>query len=69
MRMTPAEAITAATVNAAYSVGRENIGSLEVGNQADIIVLDIPNYKHLGYHFGVNLVELVVKKGEIVYQR
>ncbi|MBU7041710.1 MAG: amidohydrolase family protein, partial [Theionarchaea archaeon] len=56
-------------VNAAYSVGRENIGSLEVGNQADIIVLDIPNYKHLGYHFGVNLVELVVKKGEIVYQR
>jgi imidazolonepropionase len=69
MRMTPAEAIAAATVNAAYSVGREDIGSLEVGNQADVLILDMPNYKHLGYHFGVNLVEMVIKKGKIVYER
>ncbi|MBU7014710.1 MAG: imidazolonepropionase [Theionarchaea archaeon] len=69
MRMTPAEAIAAATVNAAYSVGREDIGSLEVGTQADIIVLDIPNYKHMGYHFGINLVDMVVKKGKVVYER
>lgn len=69
MKMTQAEAISAATVNAAHSLGRTDIGSLEVGKQADIIVLDIPNYKHLGYHFGVNLVEMVVKKGKIVYER
>lgn len=69
MRMTPAEAVVATTVNAAYSLGREDIGSLEVGNQADIIILDVPNYKHLGYHFGVNLVEMVIKKGKIVYER
>ena len=69
MRMTQAECICAATVNAAHSLGRDDIGSIEVGNQADIIILDIPNYRHLGYHFGVNLVETVIKKGEIVYQR
>ncbi len=68
MKMTQAEAISAATVNAAYSLGRTDIGSLEVGKQADIIILDIPNYKHLGYHFGVNLVEMVMKKGKIVYE-
>jgi imidazolonepropionase len=64
--MTPAEAICASTVNAAHSLKRDDIGSIEVGNQADIIILDIPNHKHLGYHFGVNLVERVIKKGEIV---
>lgn len=69
MKMTQAECICAATVNAAHSLGREDIGSIEVGNQADIVILDIPNYKHLGYHFGVNLVETVIKKGKIVYQR
>lgn len=66
LRMTPAEAITASTVNAAHSLQRSDIGSLEAGNQADIIILDIPNHKHLGYHFGVNLVETVIKKGKIV---
>lgn len=66
LRMTQAEAVSASTVNAAHALGRDNIGSIEVGNQADIIILDIPNYKHLGYHFGVNLVETVIKKGKIV---
>jgi imidazolonepropionase len=65
LRMTQAEAISASTVNAAHAIGRHDIGSLEVGNQADIIILDIPNYKHLGYHFGVNLVETIIKKGEL----
>ncbi len=69
MRMTPAEAISASTVNAAHSLGRKDIGSIEVGNQADILILDIPNYKHLGYHFGVNLVETVIKKGKIAHVR
>jgi imidazolonepropionase len=69
LRMTPAEAITATTVNAAHSLQRPDIGSLEVGNQADIIILDIPNHKHVGYHFGVNVVETVIKKGKIVFNR
>lgn len=66
LRMTQAEAITASTVNAAHALGRHNIGSIEVGKQADVLILDVPNYKHLGYHFGVNLVETVIKKGKVV---
>jgi imidazolonepropionase len=51
-------------------MGREKeIGSLEVGKQADLLVLDIPNYRYLPYHFGVDHVETVIKKGEIIYQR
>jgi imidazolonepropionase len=64
------EAITAATLNAAHSLGRaEVIGSLEAGKQADIQVLDIPEAAHLVYHFGVNHVESVIKKGAVVYER
>ena len=64
MQMTPAEAVTAATFNAACAIGRQDqIGSLEVGKQADCIILDCPNHQFLPYHFGVNLVETVVKKG------
>ena len=67
MQMTPAEAVTAATFNAACAIGRQDqIGSLEVGKQADCIILDCPNYQFLPYHFGVNLVETVVKKGCIL---
>ncbi len=67
MRMLPAEAITAATINAAWAIGEEDCaGSLEVGKQADILILDVPNYEHLCYHFGVNLVETVVKNGKVV---
>lgn len=69
-KMLPKEVIQAATIHAARAVGREKeIGSLEVGKQADIILLDIPNYRYLPYHFGVDHVELVIKKGEIVYHR
>jgi len=67
MKMTPAEAITAATFNAACAIGLNNsIGSLEKGKQADIIILDIPNHKFLPYHYGTNLVDTVIKKGIIV---
>lgn len=67
MRMLPAEAITAATVNAAWAIGeQDHIGTLEVGKQADILVLEAPNHAHLCYHFGVNLVERVVKDGKVV---
>jgi imidazolonepropionase len=67
MQMTPAEAITAATFNAACAIGVQDlVGSLEVGKQADCIVLGCPNHQFIPYHFGVNLVETVVKKGRIL---
>jgi imidazolonepropionase len=67
MRMTVAEAVTAATFNAACAIGvQDRVGSLEVGKQADCIILDCPNHQFLPYHFGVNLVETVVKKGRIL---
>jgi imidazolonepropionase len=67
MKLTPAEAITAATINAAHAINRsQEIGSLDVGKKADIIVLDVPNHKFVGYRFGVNLVEKVVKNGRVV---
>lgn len=67
MKMTPAEAITAATFNAACAIDlSEKIGSVEVGKKADILILDCPNYKFIPYHFGVNLVEKVIKNGNIL---
>jgi imidazolonepropionase len=69
MRMLPAEAISAATVNAAWAVGEEDCaGSLVVGKQADILILDAPSHEHLCYHFGVNLVDTVVKNGKVVVE-
>jgi len=70
MRMTPAEALTAATFNSACAVGlNDKIGSLEKGKQADIIILDCPNHKFIPYHFGINLVESVIKKGILVVEK
>jgi len=70
MRMTPAEAITAATVNAAFAVNRAGeVGSLEVGKRADVIILNVPNHKFLSYRFGVNLVDKVIKNGRLVVDR
>ena len=67
MGLTPAQAIAAATINAAAAISRsDRVGSLEVGKQADLILLDVPDYRHLGYRFGTNLVSLVVKKGVIL---
>jgi imidazolonepropionase len=67
MRMLPAEAITAATINAAWAIGEQDcMGSLEVGKQADVVMLDVPNHEHLCYHFGVNLVDTVIKNGKVV---
>ncbi len=69
-KMSPNEVIQGTTVQAAKSMGREKrLGSLEAGKQADLILLDIPNYRYLPYHFGVDHTELVVKKGRVVYQR
>ncbi len=67
MRLTPAQALVAATLNAAHAIGRgHEIGSLEPGKQADLLILEVDDYRHLGYRFGGNLVDLVVKKGRVV---
>jgi len=69
-KMIPKEVIQATTIHAARSMARENeIGSLDIGKKADVLVLDIPNYRYLPYHFGVDHVEYVVKKGRVVYKR
>jgi imidazolonepropionase len=60
MRMTPAEAITAATINPAYSLGRgAEIGSLEPAKYADFVVYRCGDFREIPYHFGVNLVNAV----------
>jgi imidazolonepropionase len=70
MKLTPAEAITAATINAAYAIGRAaEVGTLEVGKKADVAILDVPNHKFLGYCFSVNLVDKVVKNGRLVVDK
>ncbi len=67
LKMTPGEAVAAATINAAASLDRaDRIGSLEVGKQADVIILDAPNHKFLSYQFGVNRIQTAIKKGKIV---
>ncbi|MFD9625643.1 imidazolonepropionase [Peribacillus muralis] len=64
MRLTPAEALTAATYNAACAINRQDkVGSLEVGKQADVVLWDIENYQELQYLFGVNHVKSVWKNG------
>ena len=57
------------TLNAAHAIGLGAVvGSLEVGKQADILLLDAPDYRHLGYRFGTNLVQQVIKKGQVVWR-
>lgn len=68
MRAVPAEAIIAATINAAHSIDRsDRIGSLEEGKQADFVVFDCDDYREIPYFFGVNHAAVVVKKGRVVY--
>ena len=70
MDMTAAEALTAATVNAAHALRRaSSIGSLEAGKNADLIILGVPDYQEIPYHFGVNLVDLVMKNGTVLVER
>lgn len=67
MRMTPAEAIIAATINAACTLGCESrVGSLEPGKQADIVVYACSDYRQIPYFFGVNHAILVIKRGQII---
>jgi len=66
MKLTPAEAIAACTINAAHAIRRaDTIGSIEVGKQADMLILSVPDYRHLGYRYGTNLVKQVIKRGRV----
>lgn len=66
LKLTPAQAIAAATINSAHAIRRaDRVGSLEPGKQADLLVLSVPDYRHLGYRFGTNLVRQVIKRGRI----
>ena len=70
MKMTPAEAITAATVNGAYSLGiSDRLGTLEAEKQADIVLMDVSDYRELPYFFGINHCVVTIKKGNIVINR
>lgn len=66
MGLTPAQAIAASTINAAHAIRRsDTIGSIEVGKQADMLILSVPDYRHLGYRYGTNLVKQVIKRGQV----
>lgn len=69
MKLTPEQAINAATINAAYAINRAHeVGSLEVGKKADFIFLRLPSYIHLPYRFGINHVTRVIKEGRLVVE-
>lgn len=70
LRMTPAEAIVAATINGAYALRREKqVGSLEVGKQGDLAVFEVEDYREIPYYFGMQRCWMTMKRGEIVYMR
>ncbi len=67
MQMTPEEALTASTLNAAAAIGvSDRVGSIEVGKKADIVLMDVPHYRYIPYFFGINHVWRVIKNGTIL---
>jgi len=67
MRLTPAEALVAATANSAAALGRsDSVGSIEPGKLADLIVWEVDDYRAIPYHYGVNLTNMVIKRGAVV---
>jgi len=70
LRMSPGEAIAAATINAACSLRRaERIGSIEAGKEADIAVFEVEDYREIPYYFGVNTCWMTLKKGRVVFRK
>ena len=68
MRMTPAEAIAAATINGAHALRRADLlGSLEAGKQADLCAFELSDYREIPYYFGVNLCRLTIKRGQVIH--
>lgn len=69
MKLTPEEILKAMTLNAAYAVGREKeIGSIEKGKKADLVIFDAPNVDYIVYHYGINHVDRVIKGGRVVVE-
>jgi imidazolonepropionase len=69
MGLTPAEAISASTINGAYALGcAETLGSLEPGKSADLLLLEVSDYRELARQFGANLVRLTMKRGKPIYK-
>ena len=69
LRMSPAEALSACTVNAAHVLGRaDRIGRLEAGFAADLVLLEAPDWRYLAYHVGSEHVAIVVKDGAVVWE-
>jgi imidazolonepropionase len=67
MRMTPAEAICAATINGAYALRMaDHIGSLEPGKQADVVIMHVSDYREIPYYFGVNHVRITIRNGAVI---
>lgn len=67
MGMTMEEVLCATTINAAYAINRGNeIGTLEKGKKADVLILNVPNYKQLQYFYGMNHTDIVIKAGQVV---
>lgn len=70
MRLTPAEAVTAATINGAYALGRGHlVGSLEPGKQADLTIMDVDDYREIPYYFGMNHCVAAIKRGQVLYKK
>jgi imidazolonepropionase len=68
MDITTEEAITALTINGAAAIDRaDTTGSIDVGKNGDVIILEFPSYQYIPYHIGVNTVEKVIKMGNLVF--
>jgi imidazolonepropionase len=69
LKLTAAEAISAATVNAAHALRSDGrCGSLQFGKDADLIMLNVADYREISYYSGVNLVALTMRRGRIIYK-
>jgi imidazolonepropionase len=69
MKLLPEEIIKGMTINAAHAIDRASqVGSLDIGKKADIVIFDAPNLDYLIYHFGINHVNQVIKNGEVVVE-
>ena len=66
MGLTPAEALTASTLNAALALGRKDRGCISEGKRADLLIMNIPDYQHIVYHFGINHVKNVIIGGKLI---